>query len=202
MDIWEANSKATHLAAHPCTKSGLYACTGDACESDGVCDQDGCSQNPYKIGDEDFYGPGLKLNTSRPFTVVTRFPSNSSSCLTGIRRLYVQDGIVIQNVAIDTSGTPAVLDQDYCTAANGAKRYNELGGMSVMGDALSRGMTLAFSLFWDTSTNMKWLDSGNAGPCGSTVGSLKVIQQTQSDPAVTFSKIKWGEIGSTCSGTD
>lgn len=73
----------------------------------------------------------------------------------------------------------------------------DLGAMKGMGESMSRGMVLAMSIWWDEGGFMKWLDSGNAGPCNATEGDPKVIQTIEKDPAVVFSQIKWGEIGST-----
>jgi cellulase len=203
MDIWEANAAATQLAPHTCNQTGLYECSGTECGADGVCDKNGCGQNPYALGNKGFYGDDMTVDTGRPFTVVTQFVSDSPSnattkTLSQIRRLYVQDGKVIQNAAVNVTGQPSIdyVDDDYCSA-NGASKFESLGGVSGMGDALSRGMVLIFSIWWDTGSYMTWLDSGNAGPCNATEGNPTIIQQIQPDPAVTFSNIKWGEIGST-----
>lgn len=199
MDIWEANAKATSIAPHTCNQTGLYECTGAECSFDGVCDQWGCSYNPYGLGNHNYYGPGLKVDTKRPFTVVTQFPAVKGK-LTEIRRLYVQDGKVIQNAVVNVTGKPIVnyLDDEYC--ATGGGHFMDLGAMEGMGDALLRGMVLIFSIWWDTGGFMNWLDSGDSGPCNSTEGDPNVIVKVQPDPAVTFSQIKWGEIGSTYSG--
>ena len=37
MDIWEANTISAAYTPHPCTGTGLTACTGDECDS--TCDQ-------------------------------------------------------------------------------------------------------------------------------------------------------------------
>ena len=39
----------------------------------GVCDKDGCDLNSFRTGVKNFYGPGpqFKVDTTRPFTVVT-----------------------------------------------------------------------------------------------------------------------------------
>jgi cellulase len=44
---------------------------------------------------------------------------------------------------------------------------------------------------------MKWLDSGEAGPCNATEGDPKNIRLVEPQPEVTFSNIRWGEIDST-----
>jgi cellulase len=180
-----------------CSKDGLYKCTGDECGATGVCDKNGCGYNNYVLGNDTYYGPGLIVDTSRPFTVVTQFPATDNT-LTEIRRLYVQDGTVIQNAAINISGPPAgdSITDDYCTAM-GATAFESLGALAGMGGALSRGMVLIFSIWWDTTGYMTWLDSGNAGPCSATEGNPTEIVTVEPNPTVTFSNIKWGEIGST-----
>lgn len=196
MDIWEANSRANQIAPHTCSKDSLFLCTGDECGANGLCDKNGCGDNPYRHrGAKDFYGPGLKVDTSRPFTVVTQFPA-MHGVLQSIVRKYVQDGVVIDNAAVNVT-----MDQAYCDAQGGAEMFGKLGGMKGMGDALSRGMVLAMSIWWDEGGHMTWLDSGEAGPCNATEGDPKVIQQIEKAPTVTFSQIKWGEIGSTFGGS-
>ena len=201
MDIWEANARVTSIAPHVCKHSGLYKCTGDECGFLGECDEWGCSYNPYALGNPDFYGLGLRVDTRRPYTVVTQFPAIQGK-MTEIRRLYVQDGRVIQNAAVNLTGRPVqnVMNDDYCTAKPGAERYMELGGMEAMGGALSRGMVLIFSIWWDEGGFMQWLDGGDAGPCNTTEGDPKNIVKIEPKPAVVFSNVKWGEIGSTYSG--
>lgn len=199
MDIWEANGRATAFTPHTCTKAGLYECTGDECSFDGTCDQWGCSYNVYGQGNPNFYGPGLVVDTRRPFTVVTQFPAEKG-ILKEIRRLYVQDGKVIQNAKVSITGAAAVnsIDDAYCTAQGvGAAGFMSRGAVEGIGAALSRGMVLVFSIWWDQGGFMNWLDSGNSGPCNATEGDPAVITQIQPDPQVTFSNVKWGEIGST-----
>ncbi|KAF2713322.1 glycoside hydrolase family 7 protein [Pleomassaria siparia CBS 279.74] len=192
LDIWEANKRATALAPHPCSKPGLYRCTGAECDRAGVCDKGGCGMNPYRVGAEDYYGPGLKVDTSKPFTVVTQFPA-TNGVLQQVIRKYVQNGKVIENAAINVTGP---INDAYC-AANGADMFTKLGAMEGMGESMSRGMVLAMSIWWDEGGFMNWLDSGEAGPCNATEGDPKVITSIEASPQLTFSQIKWGEIGST-----
>jgi cellulose 1,4-beta-cellobiosidase len=37
----------------------------------GGCDANGCDYNPYRIGNTDFYGKGLTVDTSKKFTVLS-----------------------------------------------------------------------------------------------------------------------------------
>lgn len=188
MDIWEANSRSTQIAPHTCSKNSLFGCTGDECKSAGLCDKIGCTDNAYKHrASPDYYGVGLKVDTSKPFTVVTQFPAKNG-VLQAIVRKYVQNGVVIEQPMKNIT-----MDQAYCSAQGGAEQFNKLGGIAGMGGALSRGMVLAMSIWWDESGGMQWLDSGAAGPCNATEGFPSSIQQIQKAPTVTFSQIKWGE---------
>lgn len=197
-DIWEANSRATHLAPHPCSKPGLYQCTGDECGHDGVCDKDGCGMNPYKTGDVGYYGPSkdFRIDTSRPFTVVSQFPAKNG-ILQEYVRWYIQDGKAIENARVNVTGP---INDAFCEKMgqkNNAAVYKKLGATKGMGEALSRGMVLAMSIWWDEGGFMKWLDSGSAGPCNATEGDPKVISQINPNPTLVFSNIKWGDLGST-----
>ena len=206
MDIWEANSRSNHIAPHPCNISSIYLCEGAECEEDGVCDKDGCSWNPYRIGQPDYYGSGadFEVDTTRPFTVVTQFPADADGTLTSIHRLYVQDGEVIRAEVVNKEGVPAqnFLDDEYC-GAMGSEKFLDLGATAAMGDAMTRGMVLAFSIWWDEGGNMSWLDgkADGAGPCNATEGSPDTIRKVEPSPEVTFSNIRWGEINSTFSAT-
>jgi cellulase len=202
MDIWEANAKATGMTPHTCNHTGLYQCTGAECTWDGVSDQWGCGYNPYANGNHDYYGPGMKVDTNKKFTVVTQFPTFPNGTLKEIRRLYVQDGKVIQNAPVNITGSvhagTNVIDTAYCTG--GASRFMDLGGMEGIGNALQRGMVLIFVIWWDVGGYMNWLDTGDSGPCNATEGNPSVIVKVEPDPVVTFSNVKVGEIGSTTAG--
>lgn len=163
MDIWEANKVATSIAPHPCNVTGPYSCTGADCTFDGVCDQWGCSYNPYGQGNHDYYGPGLQADTSRPMTVVTQFPADANGTLQAIKRIYIQDGKILKDASVNFTGTAMgkSISPDFCAGKSG--HFNDLGGLQVMGEALARGMVLAFSVWWDDSGNMTWLDSGSSG---------------------------------------
>ena len=202
MDLWEANANATALTPHACTKPGLFACSGNDCGSNGVCDKSGCGFNPYALGAKSYYGVnGATVNTLRPFTVTTQFLTQNNSPtgpLTEIRRLYVQDGKVIQNVKVQfNSGALDSITDGYC--ASSSSSFQQRGGLKAMGDALGRAMALIFSIWNDASQNMNWLDSGNAGPCSSSEGAPSLIQQKDPGTDVTFSNVKWGDIGTTYS---
>lgn len=159
--------------------------------------------NPYKMGHPEYYGLDLEVDTTRPFTVVTQFPSDQSGQLTSIRRLYLQDGKTIEMPISTAEGVPAqnFLNDEYCNATS-ADKYMDLGATPGMGGAMSRGMVLVFSIWWDKGGFMEWLDgaSSNAGPCNATEGNPEFIKSIQPDTQVTFGQIRWGDIGSTFSG--
>jgi cellulase len=203
MDILEANALAQAMTPHACnaTVKGVYKCQGtDECnQATGVCDEWGCGVNPYSYGFKDYYGRGLTVDTNHKFTVTTQFITSNGRAdgvLTEIRRLYVQNGTVIKNQAVSAGGaTYDSITNSYCNAT--ASWSEQRGGLPQMGKAIGRGMVLIFSVWADNGGFMNWLDSGNSGPCNATEGDPSLIVQQHPDAAVTFSNIKWGEIGST-----
>ena len=78
-DIWEANKEANAYTSHPCDVDAQTRCSGTMCGDDpqerhqGTCDKDGCDFNPFRMGDETFYGAGSQftVDTTKPMTVVT-----------------------------------------------------------------------------------------------------------------------------------
>ncbi|KAM7212940.1 Concanavalin A-like lectin/glucanase domain containing protein [Rhypophila decipiens] len=212
MDIWEANSRSTVYTPHTCIGVGSFLCSGKECDSGvGVCDKPGCSLNTFGLGAPGFYGRGRgehRLDSTRPFTVVTQFwtaDNTTSGDLIEIRRLYVQDGSVFPSTAETTNGAvknipggwDGSITEDYCTARYPGSDFTRLGGLKGMGQSLARGMMLIFSIWNSDGDFMSWLDgqgSGN-GPCNATEGDPVAIVKTQPDTSVTFSNIRWGEIG-------
>ncbi|KAL8297708.1 hypothetical protein RB598_001153 [Gaeumannomyces tritici] len=142
----------------------------------------GSTSRPSYYGNNDTF----KVDTSKPMTVVTQFPADAAGKLVEIRRLYVQDKVVIRADAVRVEGPPAV------------DAMNDQG----WGDPLTRGMVLAMSIWWDEGGHMRWLDGApqGAGPCNATEGAPSSIRLVEPNPEVTFSNIKWGEIGSTFKG--
>ena len=223
MDIWEANSQAAAYTPHPCSSKGLSRCSGTECgDGDnrygGICDKDGCDFNSFRMGDQTFLGKGKTVDTSKKFTIVTQFVTSdgtSSGDLTEIRRLYVQNGKVIQNSKVAIPGIDAgnSITNNFCVQqkqAFGDKNYfGTLGGMAKMGQALDAGMVLALSVWDDYAAQMLWLDSdyptdadpsqpGVArGPCPTTSGVPTDVESQSPGATVIFSNIKFGPIGST-----
>lgn len=206
MDIWEANAMAGTMVPHPCngTVEGIYKCVGeDECNQPvGVCDKWGCGLNPYGLGSKDFYGRNKTVNTNKKITVVTQFITDdgtSNGTLVEIKRLYVQDGKVIEFPSNTAGGVADVdsLTTPFCAAT--ASFHEQRGGLGSMGRSIQRGMVLIFSIWNDAGGFMQWLDGGDRGPCNTTEGNPALIQKNHPEVSVTYSNIKWGEIGSTFS---
>jgi len=227
MDIWEANLNAAAYTPHPCSVSGPTRCTGTDCgDGDdhyaGVCDKDGCDFNSYRLGDTSFLGPGKTIDTKSKFTVVTQFITSTgtaSGSLSEIRRLYVQNGKVISNSKTNIPGVTAVnsITDNFCaqqkTAFGDTNAFADKGGLKAMGSAFSSGMVLALSIWDDHAANALWLDSSypptapttnpgvTRGPCSPSSGAPADVEKNSPNASVTFSNIKWGDIGTTYTGT-
>ncbi|TFK27147.1 cellobiohydrolase I-II [Coprinopsis marcescibilis] len=228
MDIWEANKISNAYTPHPCNTpndGGYHRCTGKECNQpryEGLCDPDGCDYNPFRQGNREFYGPGKTVDTNKKITVITQFITNDNTAtgtLVDIRRLYVQDGRVIQN---PPTNFPGVLDpfdsitEKYCTDQKRVFGDNNSfardGGLAHMGRSLAKGHVLALSIWNDHTAHMLWLDSSypvdadpnqpgiGRGTCPTTGGSPKDTEQNNADSQVVFSNIKVGDIGTTFSG--
>lgn len=222
MDIWEANSMATAYTPHPCTSTGQTRCSGTECgDGDnrygGICDKDGCDFNSYRMGNTGFYGIGKTINTSQKFTVITQFITSDGTAngdLIEIKRKYKQNGVVYENSAstISTVSGNSITDA-FCaaqkTAFGDTNDFATKGGLSKMGDAFDKGMVLALSIWDDHAAQMLWLDSAypldkdasapgvKRGTCATTSGVPADVEANNADAQVTYSNIKFGDIGST-----
>lgn len=225
MDILEANSVSAAYTAHPCQNSQQTKCIGTACGGPtnrygSQCDPDGCDYNSFRMGNTSFYGKGLQVDTSKPFTVITQFLTNDNTTtgtLSEIRRIYLQNGQVIQNSKTNVSGMTAYdsISGAFCdaqkTAFGDPKSFQKQGGLSQMGSVMERGMVLVLSLWDDHAANLLWLDSnypanGSAtqpgvarGTCPTSSGVPNDLQSQSPNAQVVFSNIKFGDIGSTFS---
>ncbi|KAJ5469202.1 hypothetical protein N7475_006954 [Penicillium sp. IBT 31633x] len=224
MDIWEANSISTAFTPHPCDVPTQERCTGSSCGgtySDdrygGTCDPDGCDFNPYRMGNQSYYGPGKIVDTQSPFTVVTQFLTDdgtSSGTLSEIKRFYVQNGRVIpQSVSTISAVSGNSITESFCSAQKTVFKDTDVfakhGGMAGMSAGLSEGMVLVMSLWDDHQANMLWLDStypttassttpGAArGSCDISSGVPAEVEANHPDAHVIYSNIKVGPLGST-----
>merc|ERR1711992_519329 len=223
----EANKMATAYTPHPCDIEGLYKCDGIECGDndkgeryEGVCDKDGCDMQPYRMENEDFYGPGSQfaVDTTKPMTVVTQFLTTDGTDdgdLSEIRRYYIQDGKVIhspttKNLGVDD--TDSITD-GFCDAKKDLfgdeNDFKELGGNKAMGESLDRGHVMIFSLWDDVEVNMNWLDSTfpldkpatdpgvKRGECpGGESSTPTYVRSNFPDGYVSFKNATVGEIGS------
>jgi cellulose 1,4-beta-cellobiosidase len=219
MDIWEANKISSAYTPHVCTVQGQTRCSGNECGDgdnryNGVCDKDGCDLNTYRMGVKDFYGPGSTVDTSKKLTVVTQFITTGDE-LTEIRRIWVQNGKVIQTPNSSFQGLTAYhsVTDKFCADAKqlfGDKNdFATKGGLKAMGAALDRGMVLVMSLWDDHAAHMLWLDSNypttadaskpgiGRGTCATSSGVPKDVEEQSPNSSVTFSNIKWGDLNTT-----
>ncbi|KAL4253216.1 Glucanase [Abortiporus biennis] len=227
MDIWEANSMAAAFTPHPCQTDGQTRCSGTECGSGddryaGLCDKDGCDFNSFRMGDQTFLGKGMTVDTSKKFTVVTQFITDDNTAtgtLSEIRRIYVQNGVVIQNSNVNIPGIDPVnsITDNFCTQQKSVfgdtDYFGTQGGLAQMGKAMAGGMVLSLSLWDDHAADMLWLDSvypsdGDAtkpgiarGTCDAPSGDPTTVEAQHPSSSVIFSNIKFGDIGSTFSNT-
>jgi len=88
--------------------------------------------------------------------------------------------------------------------------FTEKGGMKKMGKSMDNGMVLVMSIWDDHAADMLWLDStypvdkttpgGPRGSCATTSGKPDDVEAHDGSAFVTYSDIKFGEIGSTFKG--
>ncbi|KAK4043149.1 glycoside hydrolase [Parachaetomium inaequale] len=221
MDIWEANSISTAYTPHPCTTVGQHRCEGDGCGGTysetryaGTCDPDGCDFNTYRQGVKDFYGPGMTVDTTKKFTVVTQFIKGDDGQLADIKRFYVQNGKTIANPDSTIEGNAGnSITADFCktqkTAFGDQDTFNDKGGMAQFSKGIAAPMVLVMSLWDDHYANMLWLDSTfptdasadepgkGRGTCETSSGVPSEIESSQASNQVIYSNIKFGPIGST-----
>lgn len=186
MDILESNSAAAAFTPHPCADDASN------------CDKGGCGFNAYGQGFPHYWAPGGTLDTSKPFTVVTQFITDdgtTAGTLSEIRRIYQQGSVTVPSAISAPSGDS--INSTWCASVDGSAE--QFGNLKTMGQALGRGMVLAFSMWNSQGDFMSWLDEGSSGPCNATEGNPVLIEQNSPGTHVVFSNIKWGDIGSTFS---
>jgi cellulose 1,4-beta-cellobiosidase len=224
MDIWEANSISAALTPHSANTVGQTMCTGNACGGAastnryaGTTDPDGCDFNSYRMGNTTFYGPGKIVDTTKPFTVVTQFLTDTgtaSGTMNEIKRFYVQNGKVIPNSMSNIAGvTGNSITTAFCnaqkTAFGDTNDFATHGGLGSMSTAMKDGMVLVLSLWDDYAVDLLWLDSdypttanpatpGIArGTCSTSSGVPATLEANSPNAYVIYSNIKVGPIGST-----
>lgn len=217
----EANSIASAYTPHPCTSTGATRCSsptecgdGDEFREQGLCDKSGCDFNSYRMGDTTFYGAGLTVDTTKPFTLVTQFITDDNTAdgtLVEIKRFYVQDGVTIPNSQSQIEGVEGnSITDSFCevqkTAFNDKNDFKTKGGLAQMGAQL-KNMVLVLSIWDDYAVSMNWLDStyppeasgpgAVRGPCDPAAGLPETVEAAHPDATVIYSNIKIGAINST-----
>ncbi|KAF9442053.1 carbohydrate-binding module family 1 protein, partial [Macrolepiota fuliginosa MF-IS2] len=145
--------------------------------------------------------------------------NSTSGSLSEIRRLYVQNGKVIANSKTAVSGMSAYdsITADFCDAQKATfgdtTSFQNKGGISAMGSSMGRGMVLVMSVWDDHAANMLWLDSNYPtsgdpskpgiarGTCATSSGAPTDVESASANASVTYSNIKFGDIGTTYSST-
>lgn len=213
------------MRSHPCSVTSQTRCTGTDCgigaRYSSLCDADGCDFNSYRMGNTNFYGAGLTVDTSKVFTVVTQFitsDGSTSGTLSEIKRFYVQNGVIIPNSQSTITGvTGNSITDSFCaaqkTAFGDTNEFAVKGGLATMGAALKKGMVLVMSIWDDHTANMLWLDAPypptkspstpgvSRGSCSASSGVPADVEANSPGASVTYSNIKWGPINSTFTGT-
>jgi cellulose 1,4-beta-cellobiosidase len=211
---------ATAYTPHPCSVTGQTRCSGTQCAS--YCDQPGCDFNSYRMGDKSFYGKGLTVDTNKKMTVVTQFitaDGTATGALSEIRRIYVQNGKVIQNSKTNIAGMSAYdsITEKFCsaqkTAFNDQNDFANKGGLATMDKSFTKGHVLVMSIWDDHAANMLWLDSDypvggspstpgvSRGACATTSGVPADVESVSANASVTYSNIKFGDLNTTYSTT-
>lgn len=218
------------ITPHACSKGGSaslghYRCEGAECGGgdnrfNGVCDANGCDFQTFRLGDKGFYGPGANftVDSSKKVSVVTQFitaDGTDSGKLTEIRRSFVQDGKKIPLPSLSVGGSSAKFDsvtEAYCQAevdwTKDGTNFLQKGGLASIDAALEAGMVLVMSVWDDASARMQWLDGVQGtgpgslrGTCPPAGGDPATIRKQHPNSPISFSNIKWGDIGSTQPGT-
>jgi cellulose 1,4-beta-cellobiosidase len=216
IDIWESNAHSFAFTPHACKNNKYHVCQDTTCGgtySDdrfaGDCDANGCDYNPYRMGNPDFYGKGKTVDTSKKFTVVTRFEKNK------LTQFFVQNGKKIDIPPPTFDGIPkesSAITPEFCTSQfktfGDRDRFSEVGGFDQLNTALGVPMVLVMSIWDDHYANMLWLDStyppekagtpGAArGSCDTSSGVPADVESNYGSSKVVYSNIRFGPIGST-----
>jgi cellulose 1,4-beta-cellobiosidase len=219
IDLWESNRHSMAFTMHPSSKEGVHFCHGDEeCGTPtgdrfrAVSDRNGCDVNPNRFNHTDFYGRGseFKIDTTKPFTVVTQFHDEDEEL--SVTQHYIQNGKKIEHPDYLGKKHGHAESDDFCSAKakhmNDRDSFKEKGGMKNVRGALKRGVTLVISMWDDIDVHMNWLDSvmegddvskpGNfRGPCKAEYGEPERLRKTHPDSHVSYYNFKYGNIGHT-----
>ncbi|KAK4442127.1 Exoglucanase 1 [Podospora aff. communis PSN243] len=219
--VWDSNAHSYSMSSHNCPRNEFHICEGYyGCESLSPsidprfirqCDPYGCNYNPTRMGVPEFYGKGKVVDTTRKFTVITRFEEDR------VYQIFVQDGKRIDTPAPGWEGLPkeSGLTADICSKTPDLfeefDRFGSNGGWNSHKEVLSRPMVLALSISTDSYSHNLWLDGvyppeggGPDGIPGQVRGDCPlegsdpytvVVQNPRAK--ATWSNIRFGPVGST-----
>ncbi|KAK4118531.1 glycoside hydrolase family 7 protein [Parathielavia appendiculata] len=216
IDVWESNAHSFAFTPHACENNKYHVCETSGCGGTysedrfaGDCDANGCDYNPYRMGNTEFYGKGKTLDTTKKFTVVTRFERNK------LTQFFVQNGQKIEIPAPTWDGLPqdsSAITPELCSSMfqvfDDRDRFAEVGGFEQLNQALTVPMVLVMSIWDDHYANMLWLDSsyppekagtpgGDRGSCSQDSGVPAEVEAQYPNARVVWSNIRFGPIGST-----
>merc|ERR1712198_135137 len=161
------------------------------------------------------------VDSSKPMTVVTQFVTNDGTDngeLVEMRRLYVQDGKVIENSISNWPGMQpwdsisGPMCEEQKAVFDDPDDHSKKGGLKAMGDSMDRGHVLVMSLWDDHDVNMLWLDSDypldkdpsdpgvSRGSCSRDSGDPTDMEANHGSATVKYFNIKIGPLGSTFPG--
>ncbi|KAE9382158.1 carbohydrate-binding module family 1 protein [Stipitochalara longipes BDJ] len=198
MDIWEANSISSAFTPHSAKHASQTICTGNACRGAGSSNRyggsinlDGYNFNSYPIGDTTFYDPGITIDTTKVFTIVNQFLTDTgtpSGTINQIKRFYVQNGVIIPNsistiarvtsnsITTDFYNAQKILDSDYPTTADpttldtSRRNCSTSSGVPATVEAASPNAYVIFSSIKVGPINSTF-SASNASSTGSGPGS-------------------------------
>jgi len=174
IDIVEANNQAMAWTLHPCTG-----------KDNENCDRSGADANSYRQGFKDFYGKGKKVDTNKPFTVITQFIGDP---IKEVKRFYKQNGVVLEHPAGSLTSESIQASFDSFDEEN---EFEKTGGFKALTECIKRGMSVVVSIWDDVTTHMTWLDSEDRGPCKPNLD----VRKTNPDSSVVISNFKLEDIG-------
>jgi len=192
--LWEANKETQSMSLHACASAEPEKCLGDECTR--KCDSMGCQFDPLELGNPDFFGPGARVDSTEPITVVTQFiteDGTDTGKLSKVRRFYTQHGQTVENARPDEQRFPSLLaskdiTDEFCAAQKKLQGTSAGEGyLGRLGNALENGVVLTASVFETVAP---------AGPCEGADA------RKAQNASVAFSNFIYGEITSTCPACD
>ncbi|KAK4177407.1 family 7 putative glycoside hydrolase [Triangularia setosa] len=216
--VWNSNAHSYSMSSHICEHDDYDLCNGPYCKPGFVdpevrpgppeCVTFGCEHNPYRMGAKEFYGKGKLIDTTKNFTVVTRWEEDRQY------QFFIQDGKKIDVPLPNLEGLPKTngLGEDMCAVQaevfSERNSWIERGGWEThQRQVLNRPMVLVTSIdandFWAWNI---WLDSrlgdegivgAERGPCPQEGNEPLTVQVSNPQAKVVWSNIRFGPIGST-----